>query len=538
MISSQALRLILPTALLTFCLCLLTPVPMSTASNAPAPLINVAPAAPEVDEATWRAELAARRARVAEQAGAKSVVVLFSGEVRVYTGDTDYEFRQENNLYYLTRINQENVTLVLLPGNAVHPEILFLPRRRPEAETWTGHMLSADEATRLSGVREIWEAKEFAPFMEALRARRTYTPKAEAILFSPGARAATTNDAAGYEGLFKAMQQGEATLYLLRLAGGGESREYAREQRFAAELSAPGEGFVVRSAAALFAELRARKSPLELQMLQHAVDISVEAHERAQAVAARAAWEYEIEAEVDYTLKRRHADNWGYPNIVGCGANATTLHYDTSQGRCASGELALMDVGAEYAHYSADVTRTFPVNGRFSPAQAEIYNAVLAAQDKALSVVRPGANFDDMHGAALEVIKDNLLRLGLITDRNSRQYFLWFMHGTSHFIGMDVHDVGRHAKLEPNMVFTIEPGIYVRPDALDNLPDTPENRKFKEAVRPAFERYKGIGVRVEDDILVTPDGYRNMSAALPRTIADIENFHARAARELRHVPPH
>jgi Xaa-Pro aminopeptidase len=498
--------------LLAFCACLLVPVPVSTASNAPAPLISVAPAAPEVDEATWRAELAARRARVAEQVGPKSVVVLFSGEARVYTGDTDYEFRQENNLYYLTRINQENVTLVMLPGNAAHPEILFLPRRRPEAETWTGHMLGADEAQRLSGVQEIWEAKEFTPFMEALRARRAYTPKA--------------------------MQQGEAKLYLLRVAGGGESHEYAREQKFAAELSAPGEGFVVRNAAPIFAEMRLRKSPLELQMLQHAVDISIEAHERAQAAAARAGWEYEIEAEVDYTLKRRHADNWGYPNIVGCGANATTLHYDASQGRCAPGQLALMDVGAEYEHYSADVTRTFPVNGRFSPAQAEVYNAVLTAQEKAMSVVRPGANFSDMHNAALEVIKDSLLKLGLITERNSPQYRLWYMHSTSHFIGMNVHDVGRPAKLEPNMVFTIEPGIYVCPDALDNLPDTPENRKFKDAVRPAFERYKGIGVRVEDDILVTPDGYRNMSAALPRTITDIENFHARAARELHHVPPH
>src|ERR671939_687949 len=188
MISGQALRLILPTALLTFCVCLLVPVPVSTASNAPAPLINVAPAAPEVDGATWRAELAARRARVAEQVGPKSMVVLFSGEARVYTGDTDYEFRQENNLYYLTRINQENVTLVLLPGNAAHPEILFLPRRRPEAETWTGHMLSPEEAQRLSGVREIWEAKEFTPFIEALRARRAYTPPPEAVLLAPNAQ--------------------------------------------------------------------------------------------------------------------------------------------------------------------------------------------------------------------------------------------------------------------------------------------------------------------------------------------------------------
>ncbi|HYY41964.1 MAG TPA: aminopeptidase P N-terminal domain-containing protein, partial [Pyrinomonadaceae bacterium] len=352
------------------------------------------------------------------------VLVLFSGEPRVYTGDTDYEFRQENNLYYLTRINQENVTLVLLPGNALHPEILFLPRRRPEAETWTGHMLSAEEAERISGIGNIWDAKEFTPFMEALRARRAYTPKPEAIFASTYARTATAagsvpDEAASYNALFKAMQQGESALYLLRLAGGGESRDHRREQLFAAEAAGAGADLVARSAGPVFADLRLRKSPLELQLLQHAVDISIEAHERAQTVAARSAWEYEIEAEVDYTFKRRHADNWGYPNIVGCGANATTLHYDAAQGRCAPGQLVLMDVGAEYEHYSADVTRTFPVNGRFSPAQAEVYNAVLAAQEKSISLVRPGTAFSELHHTAVETLKDGLLKLGLITDRNS-----------------------------------------------------------------------------------------------------------------------
>ncbi len=530
--------------------------PAKAATDPPVPLLSITPAAPVFSDDERRAELTARRARVAEEIGPGAVLVLFSGEPRVYAGDVDYEFRQENNLYYLTQLKQEGATLVLLPGNTTHAEILFLPHRNPAAETWTGHMYSPAEARAASGINEIWEDKEFEPFMRALRTRRPYRPKAEAILLSnstptvaqplaspteaaPTANAATpANAATGYETLFKAMQQGEASLYLLRPGGEGESREYRREQEFAAKWAQTETGFVVRSATRVLADLRLHKSPMELRFLQHAVDISIEAHERAQAVAARAAWEYEVEAEVDYTLKRRHADNWGYPNIVGCGPNATTLHYEASTGRVTPGQLLLMDVGAEYEYYSADVTRTFPVNGRFSPAQADIYNIVLAAQEKAMSVARPGATLGDVHNAALEVIKDGLLKLGLITDRNSNQYRLWFMHGTSHFIGMNVHDVGRPAKLEPDMVFTIEPGIYIRPDALANLPDTPDNRKLIAAVRPAFEKYKGIGVRIEDDILITPDGYKNMSAALPRTIADIETFHARAARELRNEPPH
>jgi Xaa-Pro aminopeptidase len=197
-----------------------------------------------------------------------------------------------------------------------------------------------------------------------------------------------------------------------------------------------------------------------------------------------------------------------------------------------------MDVGAEYGHYSADVTRTFPVNGKFSPAQAEIYQIVYDAQEAAAKAARPGARKSDVHRAATEVIKDGLLRLGLIVDRNSREYQLWFMHGTSHWLGMNVHDVGDlpgrpEPKLEPGMVFTNEPGIYIRPDALDNLPKTKENEKFIAAVRPAFEKYKNIGVRIEDDMLVTPSGVKWLTEALPRRMSEIEELIARGRREAR-----
>src|SRR6476619_5651087 len=202
--------------------------------------------------------------------------------------------------------------------------------------------------------------------------------------------------------------------------------------------------------------MRLYKSPMEIELLQHAIDISIEAHQRAQAFAAQAKWEYEVDAQVAYTFKLRNADNWGYPDIVGCGPNATTLHYEESQGQVRAGELLLMDVGAEYEHYSADVTRTFPVNGKFSPAQAEVYQIVYDAQEAVARATKPGSSLSDVNRAGTEVIKDGLLKLGLITDRNSNQYRVWFMHGTSHWIGMNVHDVGGAAKFEPGMVFTNE----------------------------------------------------------------------------------
>jgi Xaa-Pro aminopeptidase len=525
----------------------------SSARVADPPAIRVTPPAPVFSDEERVAELRARRERVAEKIGTSSVLVMFSAEPRVYANDVDFEFRQENNLYYLTHLNQQGATLVLLPGIASMREILFLPRRNPAIETWTGYMYSPEEARRISGVGEIWDAKEFEPFMRALRTRRTYRPQREGLLLSDlqpataGPQAASQSQAmtpqpqaaqtdatqASFEPLFSAMSKGEASLYLF-LPTGDNSREYRQEQEYAASWARAATGLNVRSAQRIFTLMRMIKSPSELRLMQHAVDISIEGHGRAQAVASRAQWEYEVEAELDYTYKRRNADNWGYPNIVGCGPNGTTLHYQASQGRVRPGDLILIDAGAEYGHYTADVTRTFPVGGKFSREQSEIYNIVLAAQEASFRVVRPGGTLMENNNAATEVIKDGLLKLGLITDRNSNQYRTWFMHGTSHWLGMNVHDIGLFtAKFEPGMVFTVEPGIYIRPDALDNLPKTPENEKFIAAVRPAFEKYKNIAVRIEDDLVVTADGYRNMSAALPRTIADIESFMESARREVR-----
>jgi Xaa-Pro aminopeptidase len=494
-------------------------------------VIRITPPAPALDEKARLAELAERRARVGQSIGSKAVLILFSAEPRVYTNDVDYEFRQENNFYYLTNLKQKGATLVLMPGNQQLPEILFLPRRNPAAETWTGHMYSPEEASRISAIKEIWEASEFEAFLRALRGRQTYQPRAENVLKSSSASSLQAGATKGFESLFAAAEKNEAELYLL-VSQEADSREYRQEQNFAAQWAKSTSGYNIKNVWPIFIEMRARKSPMELQLLQHAIDMTIEAHERAWAASTK--WEYEVDAAVAYTFKLRNADHWGYPSIVGCGANATTLHYQESQGPCKLGDLLLMDVGAEYEHYSADVTRTFPVNGKFSTAQAEIYQIVYDAQEAGAKAARPGAMISDVHRAATEVIKDGLLKLGLITDRNSNQHQIWFMHGTSHWLGMNVHDVGNYgAKLEPGMVFTNEPGIYVRPDALDYLPGgwkQDEWDKFKTAVLPAYEKYKNIGVRIEDDMAITPDGVRWMTEPLPRKISDIEDFIARARR--------
>ncbi|HKQ77165.1 MAG TPA: aminopeptidase P family protein [Blastocatellia bacterium] len=500
---------------------------------------RIAPPAPKISEADRLAELRARRQEVMKRMGDKSIMVLFSAELRVYANDVDYHYRQENNLYYLTGIKQEGATLILIPGAKQAREILFMPRRDPRYETWNGRMMSADEASARSGIREVWDSELLngflsflAPRAEKAIAKRGSAPKPDAKLIEQW-----HNE---FQTLIEAVKSDQAGIYLLERRSERDLREYRQEYEFAEAIKAASAGLQVKRASPIFAELRQIKSAWEQKLLQHAVDITAEAFHRVFAVATPAMYEYEIQAEFEYTFRRRNADNWGYPCIVGAGTNATTLHYITSQDRLDDGSLLLMDCAAEFDHYTADITRTIPINGKFTKEQAEIYNIVLEAQTEATKLARTG-NFmlgDDpknsVHGRSAEVIKEGLLRLGLITSKNNNEFRTWFMHGTSHWLGMNVHDVGeRNKALAPGMIFTVEPGIYIRPDALDALPKTPENERFIKAVRPAFEKYKGIGVRIEDDILVTSGEPVTMSAAIPRKLEDVEMTMAGLKQELR-----
>jgi Xaa-Pro aminopeptidase len=501
-----------------------------------AQLWQLAPPAPQIAETDRLAELRKRRAEVMKRMGDKAVMVLFSTEPRVYTNDVDYHYRQENNLYYLTGIKQNGATLILVPGAKQTREILFMPERDPRNETWNGRMMSADDARARSGVQEVWDSRMLYGFL-AFLAPRAEQALAQRNNVSKPNEQLTAKWQADFQTVIEAIKANQAELYLL--TPGRDLREYRTEHEFAGLISGAAAGLKIKLAQPIFAELRQIKSPWEIKLMQHAVDISAEAFFRIFAVAAPGMYEYEAQAEFEYTYRRRNADNWGYPCIVGAGDNATTLHYITSQDRLDDGKLLLMDCAAEYDHYTADITRTIPINGKFTKEQADIYRVIYEAQEAAFKVSRPG-NFmgggaaNSAHGRATEVVKEGLLRLGLITSKDNNEYRHWFMHGTSHWLGMNVHDVGVPGKpLAPGMIFTVEPGIYIRPDTLDLLPKTAESERFIKAVRPAFEKYKGIGVRIEDDVLVTEGEPVIMSAAIPRKLEEVEATMAKLRRELK-----
>ena len=397
------------------------------AADPPAMLIT--PPAPKISVEERHAELAKRRAAVAARMDDKSVLVLFSAESKLYTNDVDYVYRQENNLYYLTGLKQNDATLVITKDGAKVTEAVFIPKRVPLREAWEGRMYSNEDATRISGITTIVDAAERDKYLDALKGKRDWT-SADGKL---------------------TLMSNPASLYLL-LPMAAQDRIGAREYKQEADFSV-GFDTAVKNARPIFNELRQIKSPYEIKLLQHAIDITTEAQMRSMAIVGRANWEYEVHAEVEYTFRRRNADFWGYPSIVGCGANATTLHYVESQSPIVKGQLLLMDVGAEYEHYTADVTRTYPVNGKFTKEQAEIYQIVYDAQEAVGKATKPGVTMQQLGVIARNTIAEGC-KVGLVTDYKpatkpgdefvprSQEVGNWFIHGLGHWLGMNVHDVG------------------------------------------------------------------------------------------------
>jgi Xaa-Pro aminopeptidase len=479
---------------------------------------KVAPPPPASWQRDRLVDLAHRRKAVEQRIGDRSMLLLYAAQPRNYAGDVDWPYRQENNFFYLTGISQAGLSLVLLPEGSAAREILFLPRPDPTRETWTGHMLSDDEARGISGIQEVSDAAALPGFLAAA------LPRARAFLNPPATDAE------------KPVVPPLADLYML--LPDGPDPEYTREREFAAKLGAAGAGVSIQDATPVFAALRQIKSPREIDLIQHAIDITAEAFQRAFATAQPGASEYEIQAQFEFTFLRR-AGHWGYPCIVGTGRNATTLHYESNRDQIAAGDLVLMDDGAEFDGYSADVTRTVPADGRFTREQAEIYRLVWEAQQAAIRAARPGhtmsGSADSMDAAAGEVLRRGLVRLGLMTDISSLpQLRVWLNHGVSHGIGLNVHDPGGR-ELREGMVVTVEPGLYFRADALDHLPETLANEKFIAAVRPAFERFKGIGIRIEDDLLIGAEP-KLLSAAIPSQLEEVEAAIARLRQAPRISP--
>ena len=297
------------------------------------------------------------------------------------------------------------------------------------------------------------------------------------------------------------------------------------ELEFAQKIRERYVGFQVADASPTLNALRAVKTPYEQRILTRSAEISGEAQMAGMRAAHPGAYEYEVLAAIEAVQKGRGAVSWSYPSIVGSGPNATILHYPRGERQMQSGELLLVDAACNYGYMAADITRTYPVSGTFSPLHKDIYRIVLQAQEQAMAAARPGVSLQDVHNKTVEVIKAGLLKLGLITDTTGDQYKMWYPHGSTHFLGIDVHDVGdRKGPLAAGMAFTIEPGIYIRQSALDALPRTPENNALIEKVQPAVNRYRDIGVRIEDSFLLESTGLRRLSSAVPRTIEEIEAF--------------
>jgi Xaa-Pro aminopeptidase len=453
-------------------------------------------------------DLQGRRARLMERLTPEGMLILWSAPVRVYSHDVDYEFRQDSNFYYLTGIDQPDSILVLMPGNRERREILFVSSRDPVREHWEGHMLSRSEATAQSGIATVYTTDEFEPFVSAVLSGAPYRgPSRE------------------YEPFFKALGAGRARLELLLTPKPGVSGDLTPPYVFANRVRERFFGVAIADAWPRFEEMRQIKTPYERTVLQQSADISSDAHMAGMKAAKPGAFEYEVEAAIEYVYKKRGAFDWGYPSIVGSGPNATVLHYNASSRQMADGELLLVDAAAAYKYMTVDITRTYPVNGRFTAAQRDIYQLVLDAQEQAMQVAKAGVVLDDVHQKTVDVIKAGLLKLGLITDASGDQYRMWYTHSAVHWIGMDVHDIGQRAKpLAPGMTFVIEPGIYIRESVLDSLPPTPANTALAARLRPVVQKYKDIGIRVEDSFLLSDTALVRLSAKVPRTIDEVESF--------------
>jgi Xaa-Pro aminopeptidase len=466
-------------------------------------------AAGSVRASEFTDDLAARRARVMSALGADSMLIVWSAVPKVYSRDVDYEYRQDSNLYYLTGITQEETILVLMPGNETRRELLFVKARNPLREHWTGPALTTEQASAESGIATVLPSGQFEEFVAAILGRRGFGP-------------VTDKEAARF---FAALSAGRARVALPLETQRSLDDPLTPAHEFARRIKERFVGFDVSDVLPIVGSLRLVKTPYERQVLVKSLEISSDAQMAGMRATHPGAYEYEVKAAIESVFRSRGAVSWSYPSIVGSGPNATILHYPGDSRQMQTGELLLVDAACNFEYMSGDITRTYPVNGTFSAAQKTLYQIVLQAQDEGASVAKAGATLEDVHKKTVDVIKAGLLRLGLITDTTGDQYKIWYTHGASHYIGIDVHDVGgRTAPLEPGMAFTIEPGIYIRQSALDALPRTPENDAFIAKVQPAFKQYADTGVRIEDSFLLEETGLRRLSAAVPRTIDEVEGF--------------
>lgn len=462
-------------------------------------------------------DYAARRAELMRRIGPDAMLILRSPPPQVRNGDVDWPFRQEDSLLYLTGLEHPDTTLVLVPGEDAHREIVFSHDSDSAQELWTGRIPSFDDVSRRSGINEVVSDRRFEEFIRAAMEGRAWGDPKTYRSFAT----------AGLPNWQQKVRDGKAVVWMIlehRHFGGDASAEQQLVERL--RRSYPELQF--RDAFPLLTEMRMIKGPAEVALVQRAIDATVAAQKAAMRRVRTATHEYQVQATIEYTFRDSGACCWGFPSIVASGRNATTLHYVTNNDPIPAGSLMLTDIGAEVEGYTADVTRTYPQNGRFSPEQRAIYEAVLRAQDATIAMMKSGAHMRDLHEAAIRILGEDLLRLGLISRNEREQVRMYFPHGLGHDLGLRVHDVNdRTHPLAPGRIVTSEPGIYVRaPDVRANPAYLALPESERAGIDAALTKYADLGVRIEDDILVTPGAPKNLSAAAPRTIAEIEAWMA------------
>ena len=402
--------------------------------------------------------------------------------------DVEYTYRQESSFYYLTGFNEPEAVAVFAPHHQEHQYILFVQPKDPEKETWTGYRTGVEAAKKIYGADEAY------PITELNEKLPQYLVNADRIYYHLG------NDEKFNQTIISHWQ---------RLMRGYQKRGTAPT---ALEDTRP-----------LIFPMRLVKSPQEIAMMRQATKISAMAHNRAREFARPGIYEYQVQAEIEHIFRQEGGIGIAYPSIVASGENACILHYIENDRQMQDDELLLIDAGCSYGYYNGDITRTFPVGGKFTPEQKALYEIVLEAQLQAIAEVQPGNPYNEFHDMAVCVIVQGLLDLGLLQGDleeiiKEEKYKPFYMHRTGHWLGLDVHDVGvyKHDEetwqsLTPGHIVTVEPGIYISPHIkpAEGQPEIPD-------------RWKGIGIRIEDDLLVTADGHDILTSDVPKLVADME----------------
>jgi Xaa-Pro aminopeptidase len=426
-------------------------------------------------------EFAERRKRFMDAMG-QGVAVFASTPVAIRNNDVEHEFRQDSDLFYLTGFDEPSSVLVLSTEHAEHKVVLFVLPRDPERETWDGPRAGVDGAVAKFGADAAF------PIAELGKRLPDYLTNVRRLHYRLGVDRSFDNRV---------------------LAAIDEVRGKVRTG-----VTPPRE---IIDPSVIVHEMRLRKSPIEVEAMLRAAAITREAHERAMQLARPGRYEYEVEAEIMRVFRMRGAQRPAYGSIVGSGINATILHHRKNDRLMQDGDLLLIDAGAELDYYACDVTRTFPISGRFTAEQRAIYQLVLDAQLASIAAVTPGATLPEIHAASVKVLVQGLVGLGILEGSveeaiAGEKHKPFYMHRTSHWLGMDVHDVGDYhvdkkpRPLEPGFVLTIEPGLY-----------------FGTGVK-CDPKYLGIGVRIEDDVLVTETGGRVLTDGIPKTVDDLERL--------------